>query len=515
MQQLSNILFGNAGSKGVAATDALQSTDNEAFSAAYQEAQTKFSFDSQGVKPTFPGGSLDSENFHAKQAVDVSLILGQIAMGKNLPSEDGTMVNTMATNMATEVDEQSLLTQIAALTGLKEDEIKAMSPEEQIQLLENLKQSGVELGMLATDSLEGAELITADESDESEQDSAQLAAADEKAANKGDSKAEDETIDAPLLALDKTAATADKARSQQGERQMGWADADKSVRKAATQDGMAAVVREAVLNAAEEKSDKILAQSAIADKAKTDTAGKLDAAVATAATSVGADGKSDKATAKDVLAGVLKAEAKGVQSAAEVRSPVSDAIHQALKGDAASTQTDISPFQQQLHQQGLQPPLRGEMAQYQLSLRQGMEQSLQTADMVQRFAPVMRQQLITMVSNGVQQAEIRLDPPELGAMMVRVQVHGDQTQVQFHVTQTQTRDMLEQAMPRLREMLQEQGMNLADSHISQGGREQGEQQGGNGGAFAQETANGEISAEETVQSTNHTTSYGSGIDYYA
>lgn len=155
------------------------------------------------------------------------------------------------------------------------------------------------------------------------------------------------------------------------------------------------------------------------------------------------------------------------------------------------------------------------MAQYQLSLRQGIEQSLQTADMVQRFAPVMRQQLITMVSNGVQQAEIRLDPPELGAMMVRVQVHGDQTQVQFHVTQPQTRDMLEQAMPRLREMLQEQGMNLADSHISQGGREQGEQQGGNGGGFAQEGANGEISAEETAQSTNHTTSYGSGIDYYA
>ncbi|WP_412503583.1 flagellar hook-length control protein FliK [Shewanella indica] len=511
MQQLSNILIGNAGGKGVSATDALQSTDNEAFFAAYQQAQTKFSFDSQGVKPTFPGGSLDSENLHPEQAVDVSLILGQIAMGKNLPSEDGTMV----TAMATEVDEQSLLTQIAALTGLKEDEIKAMSPEEQIQLLENLKQSGVELGMLATDSLEGAELITADESDESEQDSAQLAAADEKAANKGDSKAEDETIDAPLLALDKTAATADKARSQQGERQMGWADADKSVRKAATQDGMAAVAREAVLNAAEEKSDKILAQSAIADKAKTDTAGKLDVAVATAAKSVGADGKSDKAVAKDVLASLVKAEVKGTQTAAEVRSPVSDAIHQALKGDAASTQTDISPFQQQLHQQGLQPPQRGEMAQYQLSLRQGMEQSLQTADMVQRFAPVMRQQLITMVSNGVQQAEIRLDPPELGAMMVRVQVHGDQTQVQFHVTQPQTRDMLEQAMPRLREMLQEQGMNLADSHISQGGREQGEQQGGNGGAFAQETANGEISAEETVQSTNHTTSYGSGIDYYA
>ncbi|GAB1099985.1 MAG: hypothetical protein Sw2LagPseu_15290 [Shewanella algae] len=368
MQQLSNILIGNAGGKGVAATDALQSTDNEAFFAAYQQAQAKFSFDSQGAKPGFTAGSLIREGAQAEQAVDVSLILGQIAMGKKLPSEDGTIV--------TEVDEVSLLKQIAALTGLKEDEIKAMSPEEQMKLLENLKQGSAELGMVVTDSLEGAEVIAADEGDESEEDSAKLADTDDKAASKGDSKAEDETIDAPLLALDKAAATAEKAKSQEGEQQMGWPDADKATRKAATQDGMAAVVREAVLNAAEEKSDKILAQSAIADKAKADTAGKLGAAVAAAATSVGADGKSDKAAAKDVLASLLKAEVKGTQTAAEVRSPVSDAIHQALKGDAASTQTDISPFQQQLHQQGLQPPQRGEMAQYQLSLRQGMEQSL-------------------------------------------------------------------------------------------------------------------------------------------
>lgn len=206
----------------------------------------------------FTAGSLIREGAQAEQAVDVSLILGQIAMGKKLPSEDGTIV--------TEVDEVSLLKQIAALTGLKEDEIKAMSPEEQMKLLENLKQGSAELGMVVTDSLEGAEVIAADEGDESEEDSAKLADTDDKAASKGDSKAEDETIDAPLLALDKAAATAEKAKSQEGEQQMGWPDADKSARKAATQDGMAAVVREAVLNAAEEKSDKILAQSAIADK---------------------------------------------------------------------------------------------------------------------------------------------------------------------------------------------------------------------------------------------------------
>ncbi len=80
---------------------------------------------------------------------------------------------------------------------------------------------------------------------------------------------------------------------------------------------------------------------------------------------------------------------------------------------------------------------RQETMQVQLSLRQGVEQQNQMQEMIQRFSPVMKQQLITMVSQGIQHAEIRLDPPELGHMLVKIQVHGDQTQVQFHVTQPQ------------------------------------------------------------------------------
>lgn len=158
---------------------------------------------------------------------------------------------------------------------------------------------------------------------------------------------------------------------------------------------------------------------------------------------------------------------------------------------------------------------RQEIPQVHLSLRQGVENQNQMQEMIQRFSPVMKQQLVTMVSQGIQQAEIRLDPPELGHMIVKIQVHGEQTQVQFHVAQTQTRDVVEQAIPRLRELLQEQGMQLADSHVSQG--DQGQRREG-GFADSGGSSGGNVddfSAEELDLGLNQATSLNSGIDYYA
>ncbi|MDT3274091.1 flagellar hook-length control protein FliK [Shewanella sp. SP2S2-4] len=182
--------------------------------------------------------------------------------------------------------------------------------------------------------------------------------------------------------------------------------------------------------------------------------------------------------------------------------------------DKVST-TDIKSFSALAQSSTPLQVNRQETMQVQLSLRQGVEQQNQMQEMIQRFSPVMKQQLITMVSQGIQHAEIRLDPPELGHMLVKIQVHGDQTQVQFHVTQTQTRDLVEQAMPRLRELLQEQGMQLADSHVSQGGQgERREGSFGDGGGSSGADVD-EISAEELHLGLNQATSVNSGIDYYA
>ncbi|MEZ9141842.1 MULTISPECIES: flagellar hook-length control protein FliK [unclassified Shewanella] len=166
------------------------------------------------------------------------------------------------------------------------------------------------------------------------------------------------------------------------------------------------------------------------------------------------------------------------------------------------------------NQSSFTPQHKSDVPQFQLSLRQGAESVVQMQDMIQKFAPVMKQQLITMVGQGVQHAEIRLDPAELGHMVVKVQVNGEQTQVQFQVAQSQTKDLIEQAIPKLREMLAEEGLQLADSHVSQDGESQKKSE------YDEQNSSGEnmldeISAQELEIATKHAKSSNSAIDYYA
>ncbi|MGL5360062.1 MAG: flagellar hook-length control protein FliK, partial [Shewanella sp.] len=175
---------------------------------------------------------------------------------------------------------------------------------------------------------------------------------------------------------------------------------------------------------------------------------------------------------------------------------------------------EFKPFSPSHGANGQGAGLRPELTVIPLSLRQGTGPT-PLQEMIQRFSPVMQQQLITMVSQGLQQAEIRLDPPELGHMLVKIQVQGDQTQVQFHVTQSQTRELVEQALPRLRELLLDQGMQLADSHVSQGDQGQRREGGFAKGDEPNMSNLDDFSAEELDLGLNQSISLTSGIDYYA
>lgn len=92
----------------------------------------------------------------------------------------------------------------------------------------------------------------------------------------------------------------------------------------------------------------------------------------------------------------------------------------------------------------------------------------------QDAAQKMQERIQMMVSKNIQRADIRLDPPELGSMHVRIHTQGDQTTVQFQVQSAQARDAIDQTMPRLREMLEQQGLNLAESSVSEQQGERGE-----------------------------------------
>lgn len=72
--------------------------------------------------------------------------------------------------------------------------------------------------------------------------------------------------------------------------------------------------------------------------------------------------------------------------------------------------------------------------------------------------------LLAQYKNPV--AELRLNPPHLGPLEVRINMEGDQASVSFTTHHGQVREALETALPRLREMLAEQGIALTQADVS-------------------------------------------------
>ncbi|NMH59623.1 flagellar hook-length control protein FliK [Alteromonas ponticola] len=82
-----------------------------------------------------------------------------------------------------------------------------------------------------------------------------------------------------------------------------------------------------------------------------------------------------------------------------------------------------------------------------------------------------------MINSRSSLAEIRLDPPELGSMQVRVNISGDTANVNFVVQSQHAKDALADAENRLREMLAEQGITLGESFVQQQDSQQSEEDG--------------------------------------
>ncbi len=76
--------------------------------------------------------------------------------------------------------------------------------------------------------------------------------------------------------------------------------------------------------------------------------------------------------------------------------------------------------------------------------------------------------ILFMANQKLQAAEIRLNPPNLGLLEVKLAISGDQAQLVFQSGNANVREVLESAVPRIREMLEQNGINLADVNISDG-----------------------------------------------
>lgn len=106
------------------------------------------------------------------------------------------------------------------------------------------------------------------------------------------------------------------------------------------------------------------------------------------------------------------------------------------------------------------------------SMRAEMTQAVQSAQAPLVLTPENASEKLSdniqlMLSKNLKSVDIRLDPPEMGKVHIRLNMNNDLANVQFTVTNQHAREMIEQSMPKLREMLSQQGVQLADTSVSQ------------------------------------------------
>lgn len=244
-----------------------------------------------------------------------------------------------------------------------------------------------------------------------------------------------------------------------------------------------------------------------------------------------AESQGPQAPLSTISAGIKQMEVTGSD---EVRKAVSLEVKpkagEAEKSLVATTSSsESSPSQTVQHGQNsqTQPQVADSRAPAAETTLRREPQNLPHLKLASQEAPAeLHQKVNVMLAEKLQQAEIQLDPLGLGKMKIQIQMGADsQANVHFVVQHGQTREMLEQAMPRLRDMLAGQGIQLGQTQVQQQSQQQQQQgqptfngQGQQGQSSGQQrSGNGLVEGELTtsnpsllVESTN-----GSGIDFYA
>jgi flagellar hook-length control protein FliK len=135
------------------------------------------------------------------------------------------------------------------------------------------------------------------------------------------------------------------------------------------------------------------------------------------------------------------------------------------------------------------------------------------------WARVMSSRVVWMAREGVQQAELRLNPAHLGPVEVRLSMQNEQTSVTFIASNSAARDALEQALPRLRESFNENGLALNHAEVSHQeqsshGSEQDEQL-DNGSNMAQVIVEVDDNDEENAHLSGVSTENSVGVSVFA
>jgi len=133
------------------------------------------------------------------------------------------------------------------------------------------------------------------------------------------------------------------------------------------------------------------------------------------------------------------------------------------------------------------------------------------------------EKVMWMINQNIHSAEIKLNPPELGRLEVKISMQQqDQTNISFSSQNQQVREMIELALPRLREMLGDSGLNLSNVDISDksfNAKDNREQFASNTESDQQDIEAGDMAssdeAEDIIEQQLFHNQNSTRIDYYA
>ncbi len=133
------------------------------------------------------------------------------------------------------------------------------------------------------------------------------------------------------------------------------------------------------------------------------------------------------------------------------------------------------------------------------------------------FASALGVQVSVFVRDGVQHAELHLNPAETGPVSIAITVDGTQARVEFGADLAATRQAIENGLPELASALRDAGFTLTGGGVAEHSRSGGGQGGDDpSGGFAQrrDPARGSAAIEALAERAAHRVSAG-GVDLYA
>lgn len=155
------------------------------------------------------------------------------------------------------------------------------------------------------------------------------------------------------------------------------------------------------------------------------------------------------------------------------RENIQQLLQAAGQGLNQTTNSSSSLLASQL---GLNPTTTSQLTAGQLASVKAQPVMMQQAAAANANAQALSNRLSIMHAQNMQVAEMRLDPPNLGRVRIQIRMQGKQASVNISAANPQAKQLLEDALPQLKALLGEEGIDLADAQIFDSSTQQEESQ---------------------------------------